>query len=327
MVVFGPLWGVFCIPLPPVCSTTASYENFFPEVQPHAPRLLGPDTHLALISSLASRKGHGGRAEDPDGSGQRCCHQGWWLLPGRTVLVSQVKRPFQSHALPFPGPRMILTKVSIWSLGAPWRLFGHKVQARNRQTQPHSWISRNKARPMLPVQVNIPPELFLLFRYLNTAALPTLCLSWGRAELNGFSHMCLHVWIWFYYEPTCPECTYLFIFPHNEGKICFYLLEQSCPPSISINSILCHSQRWPEVDNKLYRCVGKGPFPKEICFAVCLGQREVARELKVNPIAQWEMKRARCTDNWPFIPLIPSSSWQFKKVPACGNVNEPGLKS
>ena len=33
-------------------------------------------THLALISPLASRKGHGGRAEDPDGSGQRCCHQG-----------------------------------------------------------------------------------------------------------------------------------------------------------------------------------------------------------------------------------------------------------
>lgn len=77
----------------------------------------------------------------------------------------------------------------------------------------------------------------------------------------------------------------------------FYLLEPSCPPSISINSILCHSQRWPEVDNKLYRRVSKGPFPKEICFAVCLGQREVARELKVNPVAQWGMKRAPCTDN------------------------------
>ena len=142
---------------------------------------------------------------------------------------------------------MILTKVSIWSLGAPRRLFGHKVQARNRQTQPHSWISRNKARPMLPVQVNIPPGLFLLFTYLNAAALPILCLSWGGAELNGFSHMCLHVRIWFYYEPSCPECTYLFIFPHNEGKICFICWNSPvllAYPLIAFSVILRGGLKW-----------------------------------------------------------------------------------
>lgn len=42
----------------------------------------------------------------------------------------------------------------------------------------------------------------------------------------------------------------------------FDLLRQSWHPSISINSILCHSQTWPEVDNKLYHHVSKGPFPK-----------------------------------------------------------------
>lgn len=63
------------------------------------------------------------------------------------------------------------------------------------------------------------------------------------------------------------------------------VLRQSCHPSVSIDSAVCHSRRRPEVDNELYRHVSKGPFPKEIiCFVACfLGGRGIARTLKLHP--------------------------------------------
>lgn len=118
-------------------------RNFFLEVQPHPLRFLDPDTCLALISLLVSRKGHGSCAEDPDGSWQRCSHQGWWLLPGRAFLVSQVKSllsPLEQRMIfnkrerlkPCSSPEAISTE-------AP----------RSKHSQPHDWVLKSKERLML----------------------------------------------------------------------------------------------------------------------------------------------------------------------------------
>lgn len=67
---------------------------------------------------------------------------------------------------------------------------------------------------------------------------------------------------------------YLFTFPHNEGKVCFICWNRPvllAYPLIAFCVTLRGGLKW--IINYII-VVSKGPFPKEICFAVCLGQRE-----------------------------------------------------